>query len=284
MKKRTSSDSYESTSQKNRQQAGPKGIARFLSRAPLLFVMLALFGLGLALLAASNSKVNAALQPQIIGGDGKIGDAAARQIAALLAEKESRTPAQRKMDSQLIYAGKLHRKEAIANGVEALQLNVEVDKKGNIIVDIISDNIKATQTKFEGMNVEVISAIYTSIRAKLNINDLEKIASFPEVRFITPRQDAKAYRTPKSSGSAFQPLPGNSLLAGTSAGFAERAARVRVQLLKILPTLAAQKGGAITPGPTKGGGGGLPPATTNLINTSEGDKTHKADTARNLWL
>src|ERR1044071_9312678 len=43
-----------------------------------------------------------------------ISETAARQIDALIAEKESRTPAQQKIDSQLLYAAKMNRGEMIA--------------------------------------------------------------------------------------------------------------------------------------------------------------------------
>ena len=51
---------------------------------------------------------------------------ALQQIQALEKEKESRTPAQKKIGSQLIYAMKLHRGEAFA-GMETLNVNVGAD-------------------------------------------------------------------------------------------------------------------------------------------------------------
>ena len=65
-----------------------------------------------------------------------IADSALRQIEALQLEKESRTPAQQKMDSQLIYAAKQSRHEAIASGVPLLQVAVEFAPDGRILVDI----------------------------------------------------------------------------------------------------------------------------------------------------
>src|SRR5437870_2605513 len=51
----------------------------------------------------------------------RISAEAIQQISALEAEKESRTPAQRKIDSQLIYATKMHRGQDIAEGVKTLE-------------------------------------------------------------------------------------------------------------------------------------------------------------------
>src|SRR5205809_562311 len=56
------------------------------------------------------------LSPQALG-----------QIAALMDEKASRTPAQQKMDSQLVYAVKMARGEAIAQGVPQLHVGVATD-------------------------------------------------------------------------------------------------------------------------------------------------------------
>ena len=61
---------------------------------------------------------------------------AAVQIEELLAEKEHRTKAQQKIDSQLIYAMKLHRGQRITPHVEFLETTVETDLEGLTIVDI----------------------------------------------------------------------------------------------------------------------------------------------------
>ncbi|MDQ2856310.1 MAG: hypothetical protein M3R68_08275 [Acidobacteriota bacterium] len=51
---------------------------------------------------------------------------AAQQIQSLEDEKESRTPAQQKNDSQLIYAGKMHRGEDVASGIRTLDVDVSL--------------------------------------------------------------------------------------------------------------------------------------------------------------
>src|SRR5436190_22206258 len=65
-----------------------------------------------------------------------ISEGARRQIAALTLEKAARTPVQRKMDSQLVYAVKKARKEVIAAGVKALQVDVKVEADNRVLVDI----------------------------------------------------------------------------------------------------------------------------------------------------
>src|SRR5438874_134840 len=68
----------------------------------------------------------------------KIADNVAQQIQALIAEKESRTPAQRKIDSQLIYAMKMHRGKSVAQGIQTLAVDVGVDEAGLVTVDIVA--------------------------------------------------------------------------------------------------------------------------------------------------
>src|SRR5688572_8414824 len=61
---------------------------------------------------------------------------AANQIEALQKEKESRTPAQKKIDSQLLYKAKLLRKAPEVDDLPVLETRVEVDDKGYVAVDI----------------------------------------------------------------------------------------------------------------------------------------------------
>src|SRR6516164_9619137 len=58
------------------------------------------------------------------------------QITALRAEKESRSPAQQKMDSQLIYGLKQSLHQAIAPGVSSLHLNLKQEADGRVWVDL----------------------------------------------------------------------------------------------------------------------------------------------------
>src|SRR5258707_13700033 len=48
-----------------------------------------------------------------------ISESAGQQMQALEIDKDSRTPAEQKLDSQLLYAIKMHRGQAVAAGVKA---------------------------------------------------------------------------------------------------------------------------------------------------------------------
>ncbi len=68
--------------------------------------------------------------------DTAIQASAAQQIRALITEKESRTPAQRKIDSQLLYAMKISRGDQIAAAVPTLQSGITPSADNKVIVDI----------------------------------------------------------------------------------------------------------------------------------------------------
>ena len=70
---------------------------------------------------------------------GALPDSAVKQIEALLKEKDSRTPAQRKIASQLLYA-----RNGMPAGIEwklsdQVQSTAQVDAKGRYLVDIRGD-------------------------------------------------------------------------------------------------------------------------------------------------
>ena len=73
---------------------------------------------------------------------------AARQIAALQQEKESRTLVQRKIDSQLLYKSLMRRGLPVASDVPTLETRVEVDSKGFVAVDISARSAGALCSEF----------------------------------------------------------------------------------------------------------------------------------------
>jgi hypothetical protein len=111
-----------------------------------------------------------------------------RQIAAISAEKESRTPQQAKIDSQLLYASRTHRGISLGAGVPAMLSGVEVDSSGRTTVDIsasVSDVLLGRIRSLGGTIVNSFSQ-YDAIRAIVPIDSLEDLAALPEVRFIRP--------------------------------------------------------------------------------------------------
>jgi hypothetical protein len=120
----------------------------------------------------------------------RISPAALQQMAALDAEKESRTPAQRKIDSQLIYATKMHRGQPIAPGVEMLEVNVGEDAAGLVTVDISANINNELLSTLKSMGIEYSSVFpqFHALRATASLDQLESIAALQQVRFISPKQ------------------------------------------------------------------------------------------------
>ena len=122
----------------------------------------------------------ARLSPQVVA-----------QIEALTAEKLSRTPAQRKMDSQLIYAAKMARGERIASNVATLRVNLpDVNARG-VVIDIRADVSDALLDQLRRLGADVInvSGAYRHIRARVGLGQIEAIAGLPEVAFVRPKEE-----------------------------------------------------------------------------------------------
>lgn len=115
-----------------------------------------------------------------------------QQIAALDREKESRTPAQRKVDSRLLYQAKMERKQAIADGVPTLDTGIKVDYYGFVDVDISANVNEKLLSVLRGMSAEIIFSApqYKSVTARMPLAEVENLAARSDVYFIMPKQEA----------------------------------------------------------------------------------------------
>jgi hypothetical protein len=105
-------------------------------------------------------------------------------------EKESRTPAQKKIDSQLLYA--LKQKRGVTRGVPTERIELELDQKGRALVDItaiVTPQVVAQILKLGGEKISD-DARYHTIRASLALEKLEALAKLKDVRFIAPAAQA----------------------------------------------------------------------------------------------
>src|SRR5438552_10069000 len=111
-----------------------------------------------------------------------------QQIAALEAEKTSRTAVQQKIDSQLLQAIRESRGQQMATGVQLDRANVKADDSGRLEVDISTAVNDDLLSKIEGLGGEIIypSWEYKTVRARVNLSAVEAIAGLAEVRFIQP--------------------------------------------------------------------------------------------------
>jgi hypothetical protein len=123
-------------------------------------------------------------------GDRKVSDESADQIQSILEEKESRTPAQKKIDSQLLYA--LKQKRGDRRGVPPTPIELKLDEKGRVLVDInarVSPQLLSKIRRLGGVVVSKFEA-YHAVRARIALEKLEALASRADVIFIRPAAEA----------------------------------------------------------------------------------------------
>ena len=110
------------------------------------------------------------------------------QIAALLREKAARTPVQQKINSQLIYAAKQHRQGFINEDAPNLKFSLELEKDGQVKVDIDAVVSDVLLDAIRSAGGTVISSFPTdnAIRAILPQEQIEVLAAREDIWFIKP--------------------------------------------------------------------------------------------------
>ena len=199
-----------------------------------------------------------------------ISASAQQQIAALMAEKAGRTPAQKKMDSRLIYAAKMARGEQIAAGVETLDVDLPSAGGERVFVDITAEVSSSFLDKLKELGGEVLIAHprYRSVRATVSLGAVEAIAAQPEVINIRPMDEAIVWRqdAPKSAAPAFDP----ERLSPYAPGLEPRESRERTIAKRLVAALDE-----------------LVPNAYNVdadgVRKSEADTTMRAAVARNTY-
>ena len=176
-------------------------------------------------------------------------DSALRQIAALIAEKEARSPIQRKIDSQLLATMRMRRGDWTERGLPAIKTNVEVSNRGDVVVHVTTSKNQPVLEEIRRLGGKVLSefAQYHSLIANVSLQDLESVAKIPEVRFIGIHPKSTTYRARRDRTRARSKRRERQPTASKSAPRLDSA-----------ETLTALIGRV----------------------TSEGDKTHQADQAR----
>ena len=119
---------------------------------------------------------------------GQISASVLRQIAALQRAKAGRPPAQDKMDSQLIYAARMQKGEAIAEGISVQRVDLDKDSAGRILVDITAEVTDGLLGQIQSLGGNIVNSFakFHAIRAGLPVEAIELLAARAEVRFIAP--------------------------------------------------------------------------------------------------
>jgi hypothetical protein len=132
------------------------------------------------------------------GSGAAVPGTADRAQAAGPSEKAARTPAQRKINSQLLYEIYRRRKEAARKGIPPEPTSVRIDRQGRALVDVRGDVTSALQTTIRALGGVIISksAAHHSIIARVPLLKLERLAEEGAVTFIEPAAEATTVRPP----------------------------------------------------------------------------------------
>ena len=113
------------------------------------------------------------------------------QIQAFIQEKANRTPAQQKLDSQIIYNSKMSQGQSITAGISATFTPGALESvKGLIHVDISANVSPALLNAITAMGGRVESSFPQSnaVRAWIPLSVAETLASRADVRFVRPAE------------------------------------------------------------------------------------------------
>jgi hypothetical protein len=160
---------------------------------------------------------------------------------------------------------KMNRGERLSASVPTLQVDTQTDKDRKTVVDIAVQIGGLALENLEANGAEIIDVVpsYNHVRARVSLDQMEKIAALPEVQSIRPKGVMILLRTSRESGPA-EPRGSRSL----SPDLAERAGRIRTYLSGAIPKFAASNSSV------------MPVAAAPV---TQGDVTNKATTARSTF-
>ena len=124
------------------------------------------------------------------------------QLTALSQEKAARTPAQKKMSSQLVLSLKAQRGELKGSGLESVRPQVNVEADDSVLVDISAVVTPALLAEIEKLGGRIVNsyAEHAAIRAYVPLEFIETLAGEEEVRFIKPAARAFLNKVNTSEG------------------------------------------------------------------------------------
>ena len=130
-----------------------------------------------------------AQQPPAQAG-GELPAKAMRQIEELLAAKEQRTPAQRKVISQLLDAARQPPEPAFSDRQQAADTD-PVAEPESVTVDIRADVTPAVLARIRALGGTIVNSVprYQTIRARLPLAALEPLATLEAIHFIRPADE-----------------------------------------------------------------------------------------------
>jgi hypothetical protein len=141
--------------------------------------------------------VRLALTIVLLVATGGVESATVLQQAATV-EKEARTPAQRKLNSQLLHEIYRLRGEAEEKGVPPQPTSVRIDAQRRALVDVRAEPTSALQRSIRSLGGVIISVSppHRSIVARIPLLKLETLAEHDAVSFIEPAAEPRTVRPP----------------------------------------------------------------------------------------
>ena len=139
--------------------------------------------------------------------------AAAREaIGELAREKAARTPAQKKLDSQIVLALKKSRKEPPFDKPTTFEPGLTVAPDGRVLADLDAMVSSELLELIERTGGKVINSFEAShaIRALIPLTQMEALAGRDDVRFIAPAAQAMTNQTNSLSESQVEELKNQS--------------------------------------------------------------------------
>ncbi len=197
----------------------------------------------------------------------QIGEEARQQIAAIMQEKQNRTPEQRKIDSQLWQTIKQRQGPEAVGGVPRVRTAVEVDDQGKTLVEIrtqgfVSEELVQLLSQIDGEVVFVATELKL-MRARLPIDLLEAVAQRREIRSIRMPTPVTTNRGLVRQGSAASPWRET---------LERKAARLRSEFGRAL-------GASVETAPTAD----APEAIVTGPPITQGDAAHRANQVREVF-
>jgi hypothetical protein len=140
-------------------------------------------------------QTNSADPQPAAAAENQLTPSAVEQILALQEEKTARSATENKIDSQLLFAGKVSRGEPIAKGVKTLQVELDRDPQGRILVDIKAQVSNALLAEITNQGGSVINSFaeYQAIRAALPLERIGDLGSRDDILFISPAARAERH-------------------------------------------------------------------------------------------
>lgn len=174
-----------------------------------------------------------------------IAPAVLAQIATLEQEKAARTDLQRRIDSRLLYAQRAATGRALVPG---LRMELPRSADGRYLLDVRAEVSEALVEQIKGLGADVLEADpgHRALHIQAPLDQVEAIGGLPGVVFVGPLQMAHVV-----SRRAVDPAPRDRVIAGAA--------------LRSLVQRAMQNANVGS-------------------KTSQGDVTHRADTARSTYV